>query len=88
MKSKTHFFDVEHMELSINVSQNRWIKFHGKSHLEMDDDWGGYPHEETPPHLFGPSDWGRRGLVFVLSKDVVLRRAAAQFSGGVALWLF
>ena len=30
----------------------KWLlHFHGKSHLEMDDDWG-YLHFRNPPHFF------------------------------------
>ena len=28
----------------------KWVVFKGKSHLEMDDDWG-YPHFRKPPYI-------------------------------------
>ena len=38
------------MEVSINSCGNlKWMAYDGKSHLEMDDDWG-YPYFRKPPN--------------------------------------
>ena len=39
-----------YMEVSINSCGNlKWMAYDGKSHLEMDDDWG-YPYFRKPPN--------------------------------------
>ena len=38
----------------MGVPLYRWVVYNGKSHLEMDDNWG-YPHFSMPPYVtFNP----------------------------------
>ena len=41
--------NVINMEVSINGGTPQWMVYNGKSHLEMDDDWG-YSLFRKPPY--------------------------------------
>ena len=39
------------MGVSMNCGTPKWLVHEGKSHLEMDDDWG-YPYFRNPPYVY------------------------------------
>ena len=45
------FLPIYHMGVSINGYTQKWLIYQGKSHLQMDDDWG-YPHGYGNHHIY------------------------------------